>query len=371
MRIGFDAKRAYCNFRGLGNYSRNTIAALTRLRPENEYFLFTPKIAPEFQNLLFQHSEIITPQKTFDRALPSLWRSRGCINDISSLNLDVFHGLSHELPFGIEKTKTKSVVTIHDLIFVSHPDLYHFADRKTYTLKYRHSCKTADKIIAISEQTKADLINFWKVPEEKIDVVYQGCNPIFYEPVSQSEKEFVLTKYNLPSEYILNVGAIERRKNHELILRALRQTSDAIPLVIVGRDNGNLQTLMKEFPEMFGKRVITLNSITDNELRAIYTGASLFVYPSIYEGFGIPIIEALACGVPVVTTDDKCFREAGGNACHYINPHDHNQLAEEISLLLNDNAARSECVIRGAEQIRQFSEENIALNLSKIYESIL
>ena len=371
MKIGFDAKRAFCNFRGLGNYSRNTIAALTRYRTDNEYYLFTPKISKEFQGLAYPNASVITPQSPFARALPTLWRTHSCLHDINSLNLDIFHGLSHELPLGIGNSKTKSVVTMHDLIFITHPQLYPLIDRKTYTLKYRHSCNVADRIIAISRQTKSDLINYWNIPEEKIDVVYQGCNPVFYEPATQQEKDEVIKKYNLPNEYLLHVGAIERRKNQELILQAMQHTEHDIPLVMVGKASNYLQSLQNSFPELFKNRVIILNNVTDKELRSIYASASIFIYPSLYEGFGIPILEALSCGVPVITTDNGCFREAGGSACQYIDPSDHNHLAEKISLLLSDSDLRKACRNLGMEHIKQFSEEKIAQNLSKIYESIL
>ena len=371
MKIGFDAKRAFCNSRGLGNYSRGTIAALTRLRPDNEYFLFTPEIEPQFENLSFQNSTIIKPSSFFSEKFSSLWRTSLCVSDIKSLNLDIFHGLSHELPLGIGRCKARSVVTIHDLIFITHPQLYPAIDRMTYTLKYRHSCNAADKIIAISQQTKTDIINHWKIPEEKIEVVYQGCNPIFQKPVSEEEITNVRNKYNLPTEYLLHVGAIERRKNQEVILQAMKISKHDIPLVLVGSGGEYLKTLQHDFPELFASRVILLRRVPDRDLRAIYAAASIFIYPSLYEGFGIPILEAMSCGVPTITTSDGCFREAGGAACRYINPNDPNQLSEEINILLNDSELHNGCILRGRQQMSKFTEENIAEKLSEIYETIL
>ena len=371
MKIGFDAKRAFCNSRGLGNYSRGTIAALTRLRPDNEYFLFTPEKRPEFQNLSYPNSTIISPTTAADRAMPSLWRTFRCTREISARNLDIFHGLSHELPLGIGRCKARSVVTIHDLIFITHPQLYPAIDRMTYTLKYRHSCNAADKIIAISQQTKTDIVNHWKIPEEKIEVVYQGCNPIFQKPVSEDEINNVRNKYNLPTEYLLHVGAIERRKNQAVILQAMKGSKHDIPLVLVGSGGEYLKTLQHDFPDLFASRVILLRRVPDRDLRAIYAAASIFIYPSLYEGFGIPILEAMSCGVPTITTSDGCFREAGGAACRYINPNAPNQLSEEINILLDDSGLRSECVARGRQQMSKFTEENIAAKLSEIYETIL
>lgn len=371
MKIGFDAKRAFCNHRGLGNYSRSTIAALTRFRPDNDYFLFTPKKSVDYQGLSFPNSKIITPDTLLDKKFPALWRTVRCTKEISQLQLDIFHGLSHELPRGIEKSKTKSVVTMHDLIFLTHPQLYPWIDRKMYGLKYRHSCEIADQIIAISNQTKEDLINYWNITENKIKVVYQGCNPIFYQPTKSECAEEVANKFQLPSSYLLHVGAIEKRKNHELILQAMRQLKENIPLVLVGQSGKYLDELQERFPELFANRIIHLKDVSTEELHSIYANATLFIYPSLYEGFGIPILEAMGSGVPVITTDGKCFKEAGGEACQYISPTHPDQLAAAIASLLNDTEQRKKQILLGKIQIEKFTETSIAAHLSDIYQNIL
>lgn len=188
MKIGFDAKRAFYNTRGLGNYSRDTIRILSDKKPDNEYFLFTPKTANKIEFPFSSNNcRIIEPSAFLYKKFSSLWRTRFECTDIKRLKLDIFHGLSHELPIGIEKTKAHSVVTMHDIIFLTFPHLYTWIDRQLYIKKYLSSCWAADKIIAISEQTKADLIEFTNISEEKITVVYQGCNPVFLQKIGKEK----------------------------------------------------------------------------------------------------------------------------------------------------------------------------------------
>ena len=232
MRIGYDAKRAFNNHRGLGNYSRDTIRIVSSYFPDYQLDLFTPKID---QSILFacpKNATIIQPKHNF---MTSLWRTFGIAKEAGRRELDLYHGLSHELPIGIEKTGIPTMVTMHDLIFIRHPELYPFIDRKLYKIKYLRSCRVANHIIAVSQQTKNDLIELWGIDEDRISIIYQGCHPAFCKQVSENQKETVRKKYHLPESYLFNVGAIEPRKNQLLILKALKTGAIDEPLVIAGR----------------------------------------------------------------------------------------------------------------------------------------
>lgn len=368
MRIGFDAKRAFCNFRGLGNYSRNTFFALTENFPENDYYLFTPETKPEFAALTYPHAQKIMPRHQW---LGACWRSCGCKREIRHLRLDLYHGLSHELPFGIERTRTKTVVTIHDLIFLTHPHLYPWLDRKLYEKKYYRSAAVADKIIAISQQTKLDLMEWWKVPEEKIAVVYQGCSPQFLQVCPEEKLQEVRQKYHLPSQYLLHVGTVERRKNQEVIIRAMKSGRLDIPLVLAGRHTDYVKDLWAIDADFVRQNVIFLDHFADEDLPAIYQNASLFIYPSLYEGFGIPILEALSSRLPVITSEGRCLREAGGEGALYISATDSEQLAVSIFNVLQDSNLRQELVARGTRQIQQFTPSAIAQNLMEVYGELV
>ena len=371
MRIAFDAKRAFYNQSGLGNYSRNVIQFLTRQFPEHEYFLFTPDIKNALPIDSASENTIVKPQKALHKTFPSLWRSLSMTDDIEQNQIDLFHGLSNELPRNIHSTSAKAVVTIHDLVFMRFPELYPAADRKIYERKFRHACKKADKIIAISKQTKNDIIRYIGVDKEKIAVVYQGCNPIFYEKESAELKGNIRKKYNLPTEYILSVGTLEARKNTFTIVKTLHEHQLDIPLVLVGKPTPYTQQI-KKFVEQNGmeKQVMLLHNVETEELPSIYQMSSAFVYPSLYEGFGIPILEALNSGIPVITSQKGCFSETGGPDSIYIDPLDTKAIAQAITTVLNDKEGVKERVEKGRQHALLFREEKIAHDLMEVYLSI-
>ena len=211
MKIGFDAKRAFCNRTGLGNYSRTLIKGLASQFSEDSLSLYTPFVVSDLTqwfNYLKEKNtsiEMLTPTGWLFNQFPALWRAF----KLSSLlgNQDIFHGLSHELPRGIEKSGVKSIVTIHDLIYLRYPDFFSKIDQTIYNYKFRHSCEVADLIVAISEQTKKDIIEFFDVDEKRIRVVYQSCNPIYYD---DKKVEY---KMDLPEKFLLFVGSFNERKN--------------------------------------------------------------------------------------------------------------------------------------------------------------
>lgn len=372
MHIGFDAKRIFHNHRGLGNYSRDIVRILSNRLPDHQYYLFTPNLKDAFPFPLKENCSIVQPNGFLERNLSSVWRTYWSCADIKRLNLDVYHGLSHELPVGIEKTRTKSVVTMHDVIYLKYPRLYPFIDRKLYKGKYLRSCRVADMVIAISEQTKRDLIEYAGVEEQRIKVVYQGCHPHFGQTVSIQEKARVARTYRLPETFMLHVGALEKRKNQALILEAMYRYRIDLPLVLVGKPTPYLNEL-KAFVEKKGLkgRVLFLTSVPDSDLPAIYQSSSLFLFPSLFEGFGIPILEALQSGVPVIASTGSCMEETGGDASCYINPNDADELGHVIITLLNDEERRSRMTEAGRRHARQFSDEAIAENLFTIYTTLL
>lgn len=369
MRIGYDAKRAFNNHRGLGNYSRETIRIVASHFPDFQLDLFTPKIDSGIRFDCPQNANVIQPKHAF---LTSLWRTFGITKEAERRQLDLYHGLSHELPVGIEKTRIPTVVTMHDLIFIRHPELYPFIDRKLYKTKYLRSCRVADRIIAVSQQTKNDLIELWGIDEKKISVVYQGCHPAFCQQVTVNQKQSIKKKYNLPETYLLNVGAIEPRKNQLLILKALKAGAIDEPLVIAGRKTDYLAELQQFIEKKkLQNQVFILPNVDFGDLPALYQCASIFIYPSQFEGFGIPIVEALQSGVPVIAAKGSCLEESGGPGSRYVSPNDEADLAEQIMLVLRDNELRNNMIENGKIYAEQFSDEAIANNLLNIYTDLI
>ncbi|HVI94481.1 MAG TPA: glycosyltransferase family 1 protein, partial [Anaeromyxobacter sp.] len=281
------------------------------------------------------------PSGVLGRAVPSLWRTRGIVSDLRKDAIDVFHGLSNELPAGIEKSGVASVVTIHDLIFERFPELYPPIDRRIYAAKARSAARRAGVIVAVSAQTARDLVDLYGVDPARIRVVYQTCHEAFRAPVPEERLRAVAARYELPPRFLLAVGTIERRKNLLLALRAL-QGLPGVLLVAVGRPTPYAEELVL-FARANGlaDRVRLLSGVSTPDLAAMYRLATLALYPSLFEGFGIPIVEALCSGTPVVTTKGGCFAEAGGPGSAYVDPHDEGALRETIARLLEDVAARA------------------------------
>ncbi len=371
MRIGFDAKRAFLNATGLGNYSRNILRALSHYYPDNEYFLYTPAKKTSLFDTKGQHYIINEPAGILNRLSKSYWRSFSLTKQLKSDKLDIFHGLSHELPYDTNKTGIKTVVTIHDLIFLRFPELYRMLDRKIYLKKFKYACENADQVIAISKQTASDIQEFFGTDRSKIEVVYQGCNPAFNREVNNSEKETIRNKYGFPESFILYVGSIEERKNLLSLVKAVNIGKIKLPLVVIGAKT----RYFKKVEEYIGRNNISgtyfLESISNEDLPAVYQSAQVFVYPSVFEGFGIPILEALYSGTPVITSKDGCFKEAGGPSSVYIDPDDPEEIAGAIKKVTENSGLRRRMKNDGYEHAMNFNDDKVAKNIMDVYLKVI
>ncbi|MGL5771665.1 MAG: glycosyltransferase family 4 protein [Bacteroidales bacterium] len=376
MRIAFDAKRATHNGTGLGNYSRFVLNTLSTYNSDNEYLLFTPSEGkPSLRSKINNGLNI---QYRFPKGfwkgfgVKSIWRSYGIVSDINLENMDIYHGLSNEIPFGLQKSGVKSVVTIHDLIFLRYPEFYKPIDRLIYKFKFKRACQKADRVIAVSEMTKRDIVNFFNIDPKKIDVIYQGCDNSFKVAAAEELKKQVKQKYKLPDNYILYVGTIESRKNLLLALKALKESSNKIPLVAVGRPTPYMNEVKQFIKENGLEDLVTfLHGVPFGDLPAIYQQATIFVYPSFFEGFGIPIIEALYSGIPVIAATGSCLEEAGGPDSIYVNPNSVEQMRDAMSYLINNPDQRNKMIASGKQYAKLFDEENIAIELQKLYDKLI
>lgn len=367
MQIGYDAKRLFCNHRGLGNYSRDLIRILSEYFPDNQYNLYTPKIKIDVK-INPSNTQIYKPEGVYKLVPPALWRTFGITDAIKKNGDEIFHGLNQEFPVGIEKLKVKKVITFHDAIFIRYPELYDASYRRIFTAKNQRSCRIADKIIAISEQSARDAIEFFSADPSKVEVIYQGCNNIFRQKASLDNKETIRIKYNLPTDYLLFVGAIEPRKNIATIIRALANDSIDIPLVVVGRKTDYIRELATLTDELkLTKQVIFLHNVETVDLPGMYQMARIFIYPSIFEGFGIPILEALCSETPVITSRGSCFEETGGEYSIYVNPTDAEEIANSIKLILYNVDLQKTMASNGIIHAGKFTDEKIAGNLSNLY----
>ncbi|PWN59433.1 glycosyltransferase family 4 protein [Chryseobacterium viscerum] len=365
MKIAFDAKRFFHNTSGLGNYSRDLVRILSEYEPDNEYLLLNKNKSERGKDILERPNVqfIETSKGNFSRQL-----KMG--KDAQKQGADIFHGLSGELPLKWDPKPIKKVVTIHDLIFVRYPQYYSFFDRRIHFWKFKKAADMADQIIAISEQTKRDIIQYLKVPEAKIDVIYQGCHQAFKEQQSVGLMQAAKDKYKLPERFILNVGTIEERKNLLNVVKAINGTG--IPLVVVGRKTKYYQKIENFLKKnKMEKQVLFLEGVSMDELACLYKLTDIFVYPSFFEGFGIPVIEALFSKTVVVTSNTSCLPEAGGKDSVYVNPDNDLDIRAKIQFLWENESERKRREEKGFEFVQKFNDEPIAKELMNFYQKIL
>jgi glycosyltransferase involved in cell wall biosynthesis len=369
MIIGFDGKRFFHNNTGLGNYSRSLIKVMSRYFPENQYLLYNPKPTNKHTLQGFNKSVIeILPEGFFFKKFKSLWRLTFVSNKIKKQNISIFHGLSGEIPLGLPK-KIKKIVTIHDLIFIRYPNLYSYFDRKIHFLKFKYAAQKSDVVVAISQQTKNDIVSFLKIPEDKIKVIYQGCNEVYKQVFTEIEIENTLKKYQLPEEYILNVGTVEKRKNLLILLKSITKTNKNV--VVIGKKTSYFKEIWSFIvSNNLEKQVFFLKDLTLEEMAMIYQKSTLFVYPSVFEGFGIPIIEALYSKTPVITSKGSCFSEAGGPFSIYVDPENDLELKKAILSVWKNPNKQLEMTTKGYEYVQKFNDDIIAKEWINTYKKL-
>ena len=377
MIIGFDAKRAAQNRTGLGNYSRFVIRILGDSFPDDKQYLYIPN--PDKTPYLneVQRSDNKTAftmrfPKGMWRRMRSLWRVWGMTGDVKKDNIDIFHGLSNELPLNINNARCRSVVTLHDLIFIHCPEYYHWIDRKIYNYKFRRACRNADRVIAVSEYTKREIMHYYNTPGSKIDVVYQGCDPAFSSPIAKEKLDDVARRYGLPSSFILYVGSIEERKNLMLVAKAMAMDKGCTTKVVaVGKKTKYVDSI-KDYlaQEGIADRFMFMHNVPFADLPSFYRLATLFVYPSRIEGFGIPMLEAISSGVPAIGCTGSCLEEAGGPHSIYVGPDDAEAMAKAISRVVGDKALRGTMISKGYEYAKNFTDEVLARKLHEVYEKL-
>lgn len=371
LTIAFDAKRALYNRTGLGNYSRNIIRSLALFAPDHKYLAYAPSKKTPLSFTFPANVQVKYPRTLLAAQLPSLWRSAGIVRDLEKDHVQLFHGLSNEIPFGLHRKKIASVVSIHDLIFFRFPEMYRYADRCIYKNKIRYALKYADAIVAVSEQTKQDIVDFFSVPESTIHVIYQSCDTAFTREFSVQEKEIVRKRYSLPNNYLLYVGTIERRKNVLNLVKAVHRLNDSPSLVVIGKPTRYLTEVIDYIKTNKIGNIVLLHDVPSEDLPLIYGGAMVFVYPSLYEGFGIPVLEALSAGIPVITGNSKCFKEITGDAAISVDSRNPEDIAQAIRSLLDNEMLRNNLKDKGKKRAACFSEEKIAGNMMSLYQSLL
>ncbi len=377
-RIGIDVTSALTQGGGIGRYTRELVHALVQVDKQHQYHLFSAKPPPTLPvpNPLPQ-GETIThhTSRLTDRWLYRLWYRLQIPLPVQWFTgpLDLFHSPDFVLPPVSGRIPT--LLTVHDLSFRHYPE--HFTPALVNYLNrvVPRSVARASHILADSQATQNDLINLWGVPETKITVLYSGVNPVFRPIEKEGELKQVRQKYQMSEwPYLLSVSTIQPRKNYQMLIRAFKPISQSWPhhLVIAGGKGWLYEETLAEVERQgLQGRVHFLGFVADEDLPALYTQATLVLFPSFYEGFGLPLLEAMACGVPVVSSDASCLPEVVGGAGRLLNPHDEAAWTDTVHKLLLDGRERGRLVAAGFRQAHQFTWKKAARQLIGIYQSLL
>lgn len=346
MKIGYDAKRYYHNNTGLGNYSRTLINAI-----HTHY--------PKIDTKLYDEKALVRTFRMGHKA-----KEDGCV---------LFHGLSNELPRDINKVGIKSIVTMHDVAWRTFPKMYKPIDIFLYEQKYGWSAKHATHVICISESTKRDVMRFYGVPEERISVIYQPVQQLFYTPMEKQKAEDIVKEY-VDDDFILTVGSINARKNLLGMLKAYAKLEKRPKFVVIGNGHEYRKLCEKFIAEKgLSNDVIIIDNIHEGYiLQAFYTCAKVLMYPSFYEGFGLPVVEAALQHCPIITSNVSSLPEAAGNGAIQVAPNDIKTMASSLNRLLTDP---QECTYLGQKAYEHatthFNPEELTNNIYKLYNSIL
>jgi glycosyltransferase involved in cell wall biosynthesis len=384
ITVGFESKRLFENLTGFGAYSRTLLLDLSNYYPNNRYFLFAHKSHtqlskeatvsfPDIQKILdhIAVAAIYPPEKKL-----LYWKLFGSNQKLKSNNIDIYHGLTNQLPRSIRGRGIPKLLTIHDLIYRRYSEYFPGEDLEAYDRRLRKDSDRSEKIIAVSESTKCDIVEYIGVNPDKVTVIHQACDERYQKKVSDEVKQLVRAKYNLPDKYLLSVGSVTERKNLLSVIKAINliPAADRLPLVVIGEQRKVLyrEAIFSYIAEHgLEKWLIFPNAVTNDDLPAVYQGAEIFIYTSLYEGFGIPVLEALVSGVPVITSNVSGMSEAGGPDSRLVNPRNIDEISTSITELLGDDELRGEMIQKGYLHAARFSNQQVTTKLIDLYHQII
>ncbi len=375
-RIGFDAVRALRNSTGLGNYARRVLRGLLAAGTGLEGHLFSPAPArPPYARLPEElgASLHLPPAAWRQPGLSTWWRTFRLGRRAAASGIELYHGLTHEIPRDLPRTGVPSVLSVADLLWERYPGLYPRVDRRSYQWRYRWSAEHASAVVALSEQTRNDLLELYQVDPARLWVIPPPGDPRYAVPVPAEQRHEVLNRYGLPERFLLSVGTWEARKNQRTAIVALAslEAERTPPLVLVGRDGGTGAELSRLAERLAPGRVRFVSGVRHADLPAVMQSADLFLYPSLSEGFGLPIVEALAAGVPVIASEGRCFREAGGPATLYAPATDAIALAGMIRHVLDDPDLAATMGTAGRRHAERFDGARLAKQMLDLYDAVL
>ena len=370
MRIGIDGRYIEDHFPGIGRYAYNLINKIPELAPEAAFLVFHD---PRLLNTRYDVEDLARHPNlqlvSVDVPTLSLKEQYWLRSLAGSLSLDLVHSPYYIKPYWLP---CPSVVGIHDLIPMIYPQ--HLPHRWTawiFRAAASLAVRRASHVIAISESTKADLVHLFGTSPEKITVTYLAADERFH-PLERKDCERVLQRYGLPRGYILYLGINKPHKNLVFLLQVFSQVETEVKLVLAGKEDPRYPQARQEAERLnLGERVVFLGEVADNDLPMLYNGAELFVFPSLYEGFGLPVLEAMACGTPVICSSTSSLPEIVGDAALTLDPLDRDAWVAALAELLEKEALRAEMRTKGLRRAQTFSWEETARRTWLVYQRIL
>lgn len=336
IRVGFDISQL-AHTGGVVTYTDNVTAQLSKLS-DLEMVYFYSSLRKPYKGKLKNVKAYRLPPTLFETLFNKI-RNIGIEKFIGPV--DIFHSSDWVQP----PSKALKVTTYHDVVPIKYPQWSHPDIISVHKKRLEIVEKEIDHVVAVSESTKKDLIEISSIPEQKITVIYEGPSKDFQKQPEEKIKTFK-TKYNLPDEFILAIGGIGERRN----LKNIRKACEGYNLIVTGEDIPWLDL---------------------NELELLYQSAQVLLYPSFYEGFGIPILDAFACDLPVITSNVSSMPEVGGNGALYVDPLNIKDIKDQLEKVLNDEQLRKEMVQKGSAQLKQFSWEKTAEETAKLYRRLM
>lgn len=364
-RFGYDSKTGLPRRVGSGEYCLELLLSLNKIDKKNNYIIYLPQtptadLPKESANW---HYKIVRPRK--------MWTLFGLSLEflLKRSKPDVFFSPTHYLPIFAPK---HCVISILDISYIKYPELFQKSDLNQLTKWTKYSVKKAKSILTISQTSKDDIIKVYGVTDNRIVVTYPGIKNESRIMNQELEIDAIRRKYGFKGDYILFVGTLQPRKNIVRLVEAFSKIKDDIKLVIVGK-RGWLYEEILDAPKKFDiqDKVKFLDSVPDEDLPALYKNATCFVLPSLYEGFGLPVLEAMKYGCPVITSNVSSLPEAGGNAALYVNPLDVNNIKKNLELIINNSKLRKEFIKKGYEQVKKFSWEKTARETLRAIEGLM
>jgi len=373
MKIAIDGTIIREGITGTGFYITNLINGLLKVDRKNRYFIFGDKEnIRKFVNVDQPNFKIVH-KKFRNRVIRVLWQYIIFPFELKKLKIDVLHSPNYITP--LIKLGFKIILTIHDLTFLLFPEKYTITKRLLFSKMLPLFIKKSDKIIAVSNNTKQDILRFFKLPEDKIAVTYESYPDYYNMSIPLPESKKIVSRYGIDKDYILYVGMIEPRKNIISLLKAFVELDPDIDLdlVIVGNKGWYFKEIEEYMSSISNRKlnnkIIFTGYVSEPELKYFYRAAFMFVYPSLYEGFGLPPLQAMACGTPVITSNVSSLPEVVGNAGIKIDPTDLKGLGKSMMKLTKNKEFREQNIVKGLDNAKKFDLEKVGKNTIRVYLS--